>query len=78
MPANALAWAFGMVVIFVGIDPAIGGGFGVRSVAILVITLACAGAVVGAIHGLALVRLLRSARSSENHPYAHPWVNSVG
>ena len=78
MPANALAWAFGMVVIFVGIDPAIGGGFGVRSVAILVITLACAGAVVGAIYGLALVRLLRSARSSENHPYAHPWVNSVG
>jgi len=28
MPANALAWAFGMVVIFAGIDPAMGGGFG--------------------------------------------------
>lgn len=63
MPANVLAWAFGMVVIFVGIDPAIGGGFGLRSLAILVFTLACAGAVVGAIHGLALVRLLRSVRS---------------
>jgi hypothetical protein len=63
MPANALAWAFGMVVIFAGVDPAMSGGFGVRSVAILVLTLALAGAVVGAIHGLALVRLLRSASS---------------
>jgi hypothetical protein len=62
MPANALAWAFGMVVIFVGIDPAIGGGFGPFSVAILVFTLALTGAVVGTIHGLALVRLLRSVR----------------
>jgi hypothetical protein len=62
MPANALAWAFGMVVIFAGIDPAIDGGFGARSVAILVFTLVLAGAVVGAVHGLALVRLLRSAR----------------
>jgi hypothetical protein len=62
MPANALAWACGMVVIFAGIDPAISGGFGLLSVAILAITLACAGAVVGAIHGLALVWLLRSSK----------------
>jgi hypothetical protein len=62
MPANALAWAFGMVVIFIGIDPAIGSGFGALAVAILVFTLALAGAVVGAVHGLALVRLLRTAR----------------
>ena len=64
MPANAFAWAFGMVVIFAGIDPAISGGFGLRSVAILALTLACAGAVVGAIHGLPLVWLLRSPRMS--------------
>ena len=49
-----------MVVIFSGIDPAIGDGFGLFSVAILVLTLACAGGVVGPIHGLALVWLLRS------------------
>jgi hypothetical protein len=61
MPANALAWAFGMVVIFAGIDLAISGGFGLLSVAILALTLACAGAVVGAIHGLALVWVLRSS-----------------
>ena len=61
MPANALAWAFGMAVIFASIDPAISGGFGLLSVVILGLTLACAGAVVGAIHGLALVWLLRSS-----------------
>ena len=56
LPANALAWAFGMAVIFVGIGPALGGGgFGLGSVAILLFTLACAGAVVGAIHGLVVV-----------------------
>jgi hypothetical protein len=49
-----------MVAIFAGIDPAISAGFGLLSVAILVLTLGCAGAVVGAIHGLALVWLLRS------------------
>src|SRR5215204_923571 len=62
MPANGVAWAFGMVVIFTGIDPAISGGFGFISVAIVALTLACAGAVVGAIHGLALVWLLRSSK----------------
>jgi len=62
MPANGVAWAFGMVVIFTGIDPAISGGFGFLSVAIVALTLACAGAVVGAIHGLALVWLLRSSK----------------
>jgi hypothetical protein len=66
MPANALAWAFGMAVIFVGIGPALGGGFGLGSVAILLFTLACAGAVVGAIHGLALVLLLRPARLEQD------------
>jgi hypothetical protein len=62
MPANALAWAAGMVVIFAGIDPAVSGGFDFLSVAIVALTLACAGAVVGAIHGLALVWLLRSSK----------------
>jgi hypothetical protein len=63
MPANALAWALGMLVIFVGIDTATDAGFGLRAVGILVFTLACAGAVVGAVHGLALIRLLRSVCS---------------
>jgi hypothetical protein len=61
MPANSLAWAFGMVMIFASIDPAISGDFGVLSVAIIVLTLASAGAVAGTIHALALVWLLRIA-----------------
>lgn len=61
MPANALAWAFGMVVIFLGIDLALGGGFATSTVPILALTLAIAGAIVGAIHGLALVWFLRPA-----------------
>lgn len=62
MPANSLAWASGMVVIFTGIDLATRGGFGLRSVAILALTLVVTGAVVGAIHGLVLVRLVRGAQ----------------
>jgi hypothetical protein len=62
MPANALAWAFGMVVVFAGMDLAFGGGFGPGTVPILVSTLLLCGATVGAIHGLALVWLLRPAR----------------
>jgi hypothetical protein len=61
MPANALAWAVGMVVIFVGVDLATSGGYGPSTVAILGVTLFCAGAAVGAVHGLALVWLLRTA-----------------
>ena len=62
VPANALAWAFGMVVIFAGVGPATSGGFGLGAALSLALTLACAGAVVGATHGFALVWMLRSAR----------------
>ena len=62
MPANALAWAFGMVVVFTGMDLAFGAGFGPGTVPILVLTLLWCGATVGAIHGLALMWLLRPAR----------------
>jgi NhaP-type Na+/H+ or K+/H+ antiporter len=62
MPANALAWAFGMVIVFAGIDLALGEGFGPGTVTILVLTLLLCGATVGAIHGLALMWLLRPAR----------------
>jgi hypothetical protein len=63
MPANALAWAFGMVVIFVGAGAVAEGGMGARTVVLIVALLACAGAVVGSVHGLALVRLLGMTRS---------------
>lgn len=66
IPANALAWAFGMLVIFAGVDPAVSSGSGPMTVVILAVTLACAGAVVGAVHGLALVWLLRSRRTESD------------
>jgi hypothetical protein len=52
-----------MVVIFAGIDPAVGGGSRFLTVAVLALPLSCAGAVVGATHGLALVCLLRRRAS---------------
>lgn len=66
IPANALAWAFGMLVIFAGVDLAVSSGSGPMTVVILAVTLACAGAVVGAVHGLALVWLLRSRRTESD------------
>jgi hypothetical protein len=43
-------------------DPTLGDGFGPGTASILVLTLAFAGAIVGIVHGLALVWLGRSAR----------------
>jgi hypothetical protein len=58
LPANALAWALGMPILFTvaGSVPADGGAvvFAVRALG----TAAVAGAVVGAIHGAVLVRLI--------------------
>jgi hypothetical protein len=60
VPANALAWAPAMVVVFVGVEVVVsGGGFGTGAFVAGALTLAAAGAVVGAIHGLALLWLLR-------------------
>jgi hypothetical protein len=57
LPANALAWAVGMPIIFAAVDLAqladsIGG-----SVMVMAAGITLAGAVVGAIHGLALIYL---------------------
>lgn len=62
MPANALAWACGMVTIFVGMDLAFAEGFGPGTVPILISTLLLCGAAVGAVHGLTLVWLVRPVR----------------
>jgi len=61
-PANAVAWAVGMPVIFIGAGSVPPGGIGWPVILCVALTLAVAGAVVGAIHGLALVWLLRPSR----------------
>jgi hypothetical protein len=58
IPANMLAWTFGMPVIFWGIDMAFKMSMVWQSVLLMAGTLFIAGAVVGAIHGLFLVRLV--------------------
>lgn len=57
IPANMLAWTFGMPVIFWGIDMAFKMSALWQSVALMALTLFIAGAIVGGIHGLFLVRL---------------------
>ena len=59
IPANMLAWLFGMPVIFWGIDLAFKMSAFWQSVLVMAGTLFVAGAVVGAVHGLFLVRLAR-------------------
>lgn len=59
--ANALAWAIGMPIIFMGIDMLVAMGPSVVGVAVLR-TLLLTGAAVGAVHGLFIVWLTRSYR----------------
>lgn len=57
IPANMLAWTFGMPVIFWGIDVAFNMPAIWQSILLMAGTLFIAGAIVGGIHGLFLVRL---------------------
>ena len=57
IPANMLAWTFGMPIIFWGIDLAFKMTAIWQSILLMAGTLFIAGAVVGGIHGLFLVRL---------------------
>jgi len=59
IPANMLAWAFGMPVIFWGVDMAFKMAAIWQSVLVMAGSLFVAGAVVGAIHGAFLVRLAK-------------------
>jgi hypothetical protein len=63
IPANMLAWLFGMPIIFWGIDLAFKMSALWQSVLVMAGTLFVAGAVVGAIHGLFLMRLANNNNS---------------
>lgn len=62
--ANALAWALGMVVIFLGMDQVPWQRGGLRVVLGVYLVCGAAGLVVGAIHGWILRDLLRTERSA--------------
>jgi hypothetical protein len=60
LPANTLAWAAGMPIIFAAVDLAQKAGSIPGSVLVMAVGIALAGAIVGAIHGLVLLHLARS------------------
>jgi hypothetical protein len=61
--ANALAWVPGMVLAFVAADFIFSASSGVGTIVLAIVTLAAIGGIVGAIHGLALVWLVRPRRA---------------
>lgn len=69
LPANGIAWAAGMPIIFFGIDLAQLGDSLLVSIFVMAATLLLAGAVVGAIHGYVLVRLLANNHGSFEGAY---------
>lgn len=66
IPANALAWVPGMVLAFVAADFIFSGSSRVGTVMLAIAALVTIGAVVGAIHGLALVWLVRSQLAEQS------------
>ena len=62
IPANMLAWAFGMPIIFWGIDMAFKMPAVWQSILLMAGTLFLVGAVVGGIHGLFLIRLVENKK----------------
>jgi hypothetical protein len=58
LPANALAWACGMPLVFLGMGAIPAGAGLLQALPIVIAATAAAGAVVGAIHGLVLVRVM--------------------
>lgn len=69
VPANALAWMVGMVVVFVGINFIQSEGSTISMALMLLLFLFAAGAAVGAVHGLVLIWLLRSRSLSRVNYY---------
>lgn len=63
IPANMLAWAVGMPIVFWAIDLAFKLPALWQSVALMAVALLVMGAVVGAIHGVALVRMAAETRN---------------
>lgn len=61
IPANMLAWLFGMPVIFWGIDLAFKMSALWQSILLMAVTLLLTGAIVGAIHGRFLVSLAKKS-----------------
>lgn len=62
VPANAVAWIVGMILIFMGMGTIPADGLTPRAIVVVLGSIAAAGGVVGAIHGFVLVAILRTPR----------------
>jgi hypothetical protein len=65
LPANSVAWAIAMPVVFLGASSGPGEGLSMLLVILIAGTVIVAGAVVGAVHGVAMLRLTTPARDGE-------------
>ena len=63
VPANAVAWAIGMIAIFVGVSFVPESGLTFGAVLVVLLSLATAGALVGAVHGWVLIWLLKENKT---------------
>ena len=70
VPANALAWAGGMPVVFLGAGAVPNETSAAIAIVILGLTCFAAGIVVGAVHGLFLIRMLSAPVAAEVHSRA--------
>jgi chromate transport protein ChrA len=69
--ANAAAWLVGMPLVFIGADSAPVAASVLNRTLIAIATIAAAGALVGAVHGLALLWLLRASRTAPLKPISN-------
>lgn len=67
LASHAAAWALGMPLVFEGVHQAVELALP-EAAAVAVLTLALAGAVVGAVHGLALAAIAAASRPAPPHP----------
>ena len=74
--ANAAAWAVGMPVVFIGAGASPVGSSASRIALTVVVTIAAAGASVGAIHGVALLWLLRQRQEEASPAIEDAWLTS--
>lgn len=72
LPANAAAWALGMPLVFVAVRVEARATLGALSPLLALALLLLAGAVVGAVHGAVLARLVRGASVAPPTQTAHP------
>ena len=61
--ANGVAWAFGMLLVFLVAETVAEGAVAFSVIAMMLLTITAAGGIVGAIHGFVLIWIIRPKQS---------------